>query len=63
MKAARFHGRGDIRVEEVPDPQVRPGTPAGGRRRGAVDELTGASADGLKIFASMAEAVDGRVAA
>jgi phosphoribosylformylglycinamidine synthase I len=29
----------------------------------AVDELTGASADGLKIFASMAEAVDGRVAA
>jgi phosphoribosylformylglycinamidine synthase I len=29
----------------------------------AVDELTGASADGLEIFASMAEAVDGRVAA
>jgi phosphoribosylformylglycinamidine synthase subunit PurQ / glutaminase len=29
----------------------------------AVDELTGASADGLLIFASMAEAVDGRVAA
>ena len=29
----------------------------------AVDELTGASADGLKLFASMAEAVDGRVAA
>jgi phosphoribosylformylglycinamidine synthase subunit PurQ / glutaminase len=29
----------------------------------AVDDLTGASADGLKIFASMAEAVDGRVAA
>ncbi|HEX2102123.1 MAG TPA: phosphoribosylformylglycinamidine synthase subunit PurQ [Solirubrobacteraceae bacterium] len=29
----------------------------------AVDELTGASADGLKIFASMAEAVDGRVVA
>jgi phosphoribosylformylglycinamidine synthase subunit PurQ / glutaminase len=29
----------------------------------AVDELTGASADGLRIFASMAEAVDGRVAA
>ena len=29
----------------------------------AVDELTGASADGLGIFASMAEAVDGRVAA
>jgi threonine dehydrogenase-like Zn-dependent dehydrogenase len=28
MKAARFHGRGDIRVEEVPDPQVRPGTVA-----------------------------------
>ena len=26
MKAARFHGRGDIRVEEVPEPQVRPGT-------------------------------------
>jgi (R,R)-butanediol dehydrogenase / meso-butanediol dehydrogenase / diacetyl reductase len=25
MKAARFHGRGDIRVEDVPDPQVRPG--------------------------------------
>jgi phosphoribosylformylglycinamidine synthase subunit PurQ / glutaminase len=29
----------------------------------AVNELTGASADGLRIFASMAEAVDGRVAA
>jgi phosphoribosylformylglycinamidine synthase len=29
----------------------------------AVDELTGGSADGLRIFASMAEAVDGRVAA
>jgi phosphoribosylformylglycinamidine synthase I len=29
----------------------------------AIDELTGASADGLRIFASMAEAVDGRVAA
>jgi phosphoribosylformylglycinamidine synthase len=29
----------------------------------AVDELTGPSADGLKLFASMAEAVDGRVAA
>jgi hypothetical protein len=41
MRAAWFRGRGDIRVEEVPDPQVRPGTPAGGRRRGAVDELTG----------------------
>jgi len=29
----------------------------------AVDELTGGSADGLLIFASMAEAVNGRVAA
>ena len=29
----------------------------------AVDELTGASADALAIFASMAEAVDGRLAA
>jgi phosphoribosylformylglycinamidine synthase len=29
----------------------------------AVDELTGGSTDGLLIFASMAEAVDGRVAA
>ncbi|GAA2851320.1 2,3-butanediol dehydrogenase [Streptosporangium fragile] len=26
MKAARFHGPGDIRVEEVPEPEVRPGT-------------------------------------
>ncbi|GAA5040857.1 (R,R)-butanediol dehydrogenase/meso-butanediol dehydrogenase/diacetyl reductase [Thermocatellispora tengchongensis] len=26
MRAARFHGRGDIRVEEVPEPRVRPGT-------------------------------------
>jgi (R,R)-butanediol dehydrogenase/meso-butanediol dehydrogenase/diacetyl reductase len=25
MKAARFHGPGDIRVEEVPEPQVGPG--------------------------------------
>jgi phosphoribosylformylglycinamidine synthase subunit PurQ / glutaminase len=29
----------------------------------AVDALTGGSADGLRLFASMAEAVDGRVAA
>ncbi|MCV2489329.1 2,3-butanediol dehydrogenase [Geodermatophilus sp. YIM 151500] len=28
MKAARFHGRGDVRVEEVPEPAVRPGTVA-----------------------------------
>lgn len=28
MKAARFHGRGDIRVEDVPEPVVRPGTVA-----------------------------------
>jgi (R,R)-butanediol dehydrogenase/meso-butanediol dehydrogenase/diacetyl reductase len=26
MRAARFHDRGDIRVEEVPEPQTRPGT-------------------------------------
>lgn len=26
MKAARFHGRGDIRIDEVPEPAVRPGT-------------------------------------
>jgi (R,R)-butanediol dehydrogenase/meso-butanediol dehydrogenase/diacetyl reductase len=25
MKAARFHGRGDIRIDEVPDPVVGPG--------------------------------------
>jgi (R,R)-butanediol dehydrogenase/meso-butanediol dehydrogenase/diacetyl reductase len=25
MRAARFHGRGDIRVDDVPDPQVGPG--------------------------------------
>ncbi|WP_433787890.1 2,3-butanediol dehydrogenase [Actinomycetospora sp. CA-101289] len=25
MKAARYHGRGDIRVEEMPDPHVGPG--------------------------------------
>jgi (R,R)-butanediol dehydrogenase / meso-butanediol dehydrogenase / diacetyl reductase len=25
MKAARFHGRGDIRVDDVPDPQIGPG--------------------------------------
>jgi (R,R)-butanediol dehydrogenase/meso-butanediol dehydrogenase/diacetyl reductase len=25
MKAARFHGRGDIRIDDVPDPQVGPG--------------------------------------
>ncbi len=28
MKAARFHGRGDIRVDDVPEPAVRPGTVA-----------------------------------
>ncbi|MBL1112943.1 2,3-butanediol dehydrogenase [Streptomyces sp. 110] len=26
MRAARFHGRGDIRIEEIPEPAVRPGT-------------------------------------
>ncbi|GAB2477629.1 2,3-butanediol dehydrogenase [Xylanimonas ulmi] len=26
MRAARFHGRGDIRIDDVPEPQVRPGT-------------------------------------
>ena len=26
MKAARFHGRGDIRIDEVPEPATRPGT-------------------------------------
>jgi len=26
MKAARYHGRGDIRVDDVPEPHVRPGT-------------------------------------
>lgn len=25
MKAARFHGRGDIRIDDVPEPVVRPG--------------------------------------
>jgi (R,R)-butanediol dehydrogenase/meso-butanediol dehydrogenase/diacetyl reductase len=25
MKAARFHGRGDIRIDDVPEPQTRPG--------------------------------------
>lgn len=25
MRAARFHGRGDIRVEDIPEPQVGPG--------------------------------------
>ncbi|RBY77220.1 2,3-butanediol dehydrogenase [Geodermatophilus sp. TF02-6] len=28
MKAARFHGRGDIRIDDVPEPQVGPGTVA-----------------------------------
>lgn len=26
MRAARFHGRGDIRIDEVEEPRVRPGT-------------------------------------
>lgn len=26
MKAARFHGRNDIRIDDVPEPAVRPGT-------------------------------------
>jgi (R,R)-butanediol dehydrogenase/meso-butanediol dehydrogenase/diacetyl reductase len=25
MRAARFHGPGDIRIDEVPDPEVGPG--------------------------------------
>ncbi|MCZ2838108.1 2,3-butanediol dehydrogenase [Modestobacter sp. VKM Ac-2985] len=28
MRAARFHGRGDIRIDEIPEPQLRPGTVA-----------------------------------
>lgn len=28
MQAARYYGRGDIRVERVPVPQVKPGTVA-----------------------------------
>ncbi|GAA4728606.1 2,3-butanediol dehydrogenase [Modestobacter marinus] len=28
MRAARYHGRGDIRIEEVPAPELRPGTVA-----------------------------------
>jgi len=28
MKAARFHARGDIRIEEVPEPSLRPGAVA-----------------------------------
>ncbi|MET3350462.1 UNVERIFIED_ORG: hypothetical protein ABID57_002154 [Arthrobacter sp. UYEF1] len=26
MKAARFHGRKDIRIEDVPEPELRAGT-------------------------------------
>jgi len=26
MRAARFHGRGDIRIDDVPEPDLRPGT-------------------------------------
>ena len=26
MKAARFYGPGDIRIDDVPEPAVRPGT-------------------------------------
>jgi (R,R)-butanediol dehydrogenase/meso-butanediol dehydrogenase/diacetyl reductase len=26
MKAARFHGRGDIRIDDVPVPETRAGT-------------------------------------
>ncbi|NKQ52449.1 2,3-butanediol dehydrogenase [Amycolatopsis sp. K13G38] len=26
MKAARFHGRGDIRIDDIPEPATRPGT-------------------------------------
>ena len=26
MKAARFHGRKDIRIDDIPEPQLRPGT-------------------------------------
>ena len=26
MKAARFHARGDIRIEDIPEPTVAPGT-------------------------------------
>ena len=28
MRAARYHGRGDVRVDEVPEPDLRPGTVA-----------------------------------
>jgi len=26
MKAARFHGRKDIRIEDIPEPELRAGT-------------------------------------
>ena len=26
MKAARFYDRGDIRIEDIPEPEVTPGT-------------------------------------
>jgi (R,R)-butanediol dehydrogenase / meso-butanediol dehydrogenase / diacetyl reductase len=26
VKAARFYGRGDVGIDDVPEPQVRPGT-------------------------------------
>ncbi len=26
MKAARFYGPGDIRIDDIPEPRVRPGT-------------------------------------
>ncbi|HEX7202539.1 MAG TPA: 2,3-butanediol dehydrogenase, partial [Arthrobacter sp.] len=25
MKAARFHGREDVRIEDIPEPELRPG--------------------------------------
>ena len=26
MRAARWHARGDIRIEDIPEPELRPGT-------------------------------------
>ena len=26
MKAARYHGKEDLRIEDVPEPETRPGT-------------------------------------
>jgi hypothetical protein len=43
MKAARFHGQKDIRIDDIPEPRLRPGAVITGDRWGAATPPSGSS--------------------